>query len=61
MNGEGSSPHLEWLPAINGFSVVSFRTPGHIVFLVSSLDRSELGEVAPVLADQVYRRLAGVQ
>jgi len=61
VNGEGPSPHLEWLPAINGFSVVSFRTPGHIVFLVSSLYRSELSEVAPVLADQVYRRLAGVQ
>jgi hypothetical protein len=37
---------------------VSFKTPGHIVFLVSSLDKPELGQVAPFLADPVYRRLA---
>lgn len=57
-NGADPLPHLAWLSPIDGFTVVSFKTPGHIVFLVSSLDKPELGQVAPFLADPVYRRLA---
>ena len=54
-----AQPHLEWLPTINGFNVVSFKTPEHVAFLVSSLDKQELGQMAQVLADPVYRRLTG--
>lgn len=49
--------HLAWLSPIDGFTVVSFKTPGHIIFLVSSLDKPAFSQVAPFLADPVYRRL----
>ena len=58
-NGAESLPNLTWLSPVDGFTVASFKTPGHIIFLVSSLGMSELSQVAPFLADPVYRRLAG--
>lgn len=56
----GSPPQLAWLSPIDGYTVVSFKAPGHVAFLVSSMGKSELSQVAPYLSDQVYRRLAGV-
>jgi hypothetical protein len=58
-DGADSPPHLAWLSPIGGFTVVSFKTPGHIIFLVSSIEKPELSQVAQFLADPVYRRLAG--
>ena len=58
-SGKGALPRLEWLPPINGFRVASFKTPGHIVFLVSSLEKPELDEAAQLLVGPLYRQLAG--
>lgn len=58
-NGAGSQPRFEWLPAVDGFNVVSFTAPGHRVFLVGSLPKPALQQVADSLAGPVYRRLLG--
>jgi len=55
----GSEPSLKQLPSVNGFNVVSFESPGHVVFLVSSLGKSQLSQVAGFLAGPIYRRLIG--
>jgi anti-sigma factor RsiW len=57
----GSQPKLEWLPSVNGFNVVSFKTPGHVVFLVSSLPTAELSQAADAVAGPVYRSLVEEQ
>ena len=55
----GSEPNLKQLPSVNGFNVVSFKSPGHVIFMVSSLDKPQLSQVAGFLAGPVYHRLIG--
>ncbi len=57
-NAADSPLHLAWLSPIDGFTVAFFKTPGHVVFLVSGLDKPAFSRVAPFIADPVYRRLA---
>jgi putative zinc finger protein len=49
---------LSWLPDADGLRVASFRTTGHVVFVVSALQERQFRAVAQALADPVTRRLA---
>jgi Putative zinc-finger len=46
------------LPSEDGFQVVSFDIPGHIVFLVGSLGEQQLRQVAHSLSGPLYNRFA---
>jgi anti-sigma factor RsiW len=58
IGGEGQ-PHLAPQPVADGFSVVSFRTSVHRVFVVSNVGEPELREIAETLAGPVAQRLPG--
>lgn len=57
--GADGKVQLAWLPVIDGFVVGSFRAPRHVAFVVSQLDSPGFRQLAQVLADPVYDRLAG--
>jgi len=56
--GADRVPRLAGLPSDDGFHVVSFDIPGHIVFLVGSLGEQQLREVAQSLSGPLYSRFA---
>ena len=41
---------LSWLPTTNGLSMGSYRTPGHVVYIVSDLEGQAFRQVAQSLA-----------
>lgn len=49
---------LSLRPSDDGFQVVSFDIPGHIVFLVGSLGEEQLRQVAQSLTGPLYSRFA---
>lgn len=57
-NGADNALHLVARPSEDGFQVVSFEIPGHIVFLVGSLDEPQLQQVAQSLSVPLYNRFA---
>lgn len=56
----GDAGTLSALPPTDGFQVASFRGPGQMVFVVSSLNDNDLREVAQAMAEPVSRALGGV-
>ncbi len=46
----GQASQLAWLPDVNGLSVASYHTPGHVVFIVSDLQGTSFRHVAEALA-----------
>lgn len=53
-SGAGSEPgmqQLSWLPSSDGLSMASYRTPGHIVYIVSDLQAPAFRQVAESLAE----------
>jgi anti-sigma factor RsiW len=49
---------LSWLPRMNGYGMASFRTAGHVVYIVSDLQDADFRKVAEALADPVSRLTA---
>jgi anti-sigma factor RsiW len=49
---------LSWLPAVKGLSMASYRTPGHVVYIVSDLDDPAFRKVAQSLAESRVAALA---
>lgn len=49
---------LSSLPSVDGQRVASFRTPGHVVFVVSAVPDRQFRDIAQALANPVARRLA---
>jgi hypothetical protein len=54
----GNAVSLSWLPTVDGQRLASFRTPGHVTFIVSAIEDRPFREIAQALADPVSRRLA---
>lgn len=48
------------LPPAEGFQVTSFRSPQHVVFVVSSLAEADVQEVARAIAGPISQALSGV-
>jgi anti-sigma factor RsiW len=61
--GSSSSPNamLSWLAPVDGLSMASFHTPGHVVFVVSDLPDAAFRQVAQSLADPATSRLAALR
>jgi hypothetical protein len=49
VSSSGSQP-LSWLPTTRGLSMASFRTPDHVVYIVSDLRDSQFRDVAESLS-----------
>ena len=58
VNSAGRVPLSAGPPSEDGFQVVSFDIPGHIVFLVGSLGEQQLRQVAQSLSGPLYNRFA---
>lgn len=58
INGTDRTPRLAGLASNDGFEVVSFEIPGHIVFVVGSLGQQQLRQVAQSLSGPLYSRFA---
>jgi anti-sigma factor RsiW len=56
INSTDRVPHLVGLASNDGFQVVSFEIPGHIIFLVGSLEEQQLRQVAQSLSGPLYSR-----
>jgi anti-sigma factor RsiW len=64
---EGASGNGWWraiaareLPPAGGFNLASFRSTGHMVFVVSSLNSADVEEVARAMTGPVTEALAGI-
>jgi anti-sigma factor RsiW len=63
-DSKGSSPpagvqQLSPLPPVHGLSMASYRTPGHVVYIVSDLQEPAFGQVARSLGESRVARLRG--
>jgi hypothetical protein len=57
--GASAGPQqLSWLPSANGLSMASYRTPGHVVYIVSDLEDPAFRQVAESLAQPPVAALA---
>lgn len=57
-NGSDRVPHLTGLASNDGFQVISFEIPEHIVFLVGRLQEEQLRQLAQSLSGPLYSRFA---
>jgi hypothetical protein len=54
----GAVPPLSSLPPVKGLSIASYRTPGHVVYIVSDLQEPAFRQVAQSLAESRMAALA---
>lgn len=55
---DANAASLSWLPSVDGQHLASFRTPGHVVFVVSDVQDAQFREIAQALAGSLSGRLA---
>lgn len=58
VRGTDRTPLSLRLPSVDGFQIVSFDIPGHIVFVVASFGEQQLRQLAESLSGALYSRFA---
>ena len=51
LHGGAGASELRWLPSVEGLSMASYQTPGHVVYIVSDLREPAFRQVAQSLAE----------